>query len=369
MELERYIPQGNVSKLADRPKNSAAELKAVFDEAEKNIGEYINEKLIPEIEEMDAEIGKKANSTDMENMGTDLGGRIDDIGTKCNRLSENLDYHVNNYEENPHNVTASQIPADKDLISPPGTVGWELQELGLSIKAANEDLELHAAQINNPHNVKAEQILVENGEDPLFGEGSTVKQALYTLYDACADASNAVEEHKTNSKNPHNVTKEQVGLSAVDNTSDLDKPLSNAMKTALNGKLSVEMVYNPDDCYSVGISKLYYVFYQFSTEEKGNYYLLSFAENHPEFVTTYPPSENEYTLNVIQYKFAGGDVKKRAGKLFYKEYDGEHTYLDREWGEWSKYVTDAVLEEKIGDIDEALEKIIAIQNRLMGVSE
>ena len=359
MELEKYIPQATVSKLADRPKLTAEELKRTFDEAEKDIAEYLNDKLVPKIE------GEfKNKSSDI----TDLENKVKTVGDKCEQLSSDLSYHVLPNEENPHNVTASQIPADKDLISPSGTVGWELQELGLSIKAAKEGLELHAAQINNPHNVKAEQILVETGENPLFGEGSTVKQALYALYYTCAETSNEVEEHKTNYKNPHNVTKEQVGLSAVDNTSDLDKPLSNAMKSALNGKLSVEMVYNPDDCYSVGTSRLYHVI-NMQNEEKGNYYLLSFAENHPEFVTTYPPSENEYTLNVIQYKFAGGDVKKRAGKLFYKEYDGEHTYLDREWGEWSKYVTDAVLEEKIGDIDEALEEIIAIQNQLMGVSE
>lgn len=351
MELEKYIPQATVSKLADRPKMAAEDLKRKFDEAERNLGDFINGSLV-EIEKEFEKVEQDGNQKE----------------TEIQNNERKIEEHKADYN-NPHQITASQIPADKDLISPPGTVGWGLQELGLSIKAAKEGLELHAAQINNPHNVKAEQILVENGEDPLFGEGSTVKQALYILYDTCAEASNAVEEHKTNYKNPHNVTKEQVGLSSVDNTSDLDKPLSNAMKSALNGKLSVEMVYNPDDCYSVGISKLYYVFYQFSTEEKGNYYLLSFAENHPEFVTTYPPSENEYTLNVIQYKFAGGDVKKRAGKLFYKEYDGEHTYLDREWSEWSEYVTDAVLEEKIGDIDEALEEIIAIQNQLMGVSE
>jgi hypothetical protein len=37
--------------------------------------------------------------------------------------------------------------------------------------------------------------------------------------------------------NPHRVTKTQVGLDQVDNTSDLDKPISTATQTALNGKL------------------------------------------------------------------------------------------------------------------------------------
>lgn len=47
-----------------------------------------------------------------------------------------------------------------------------------------------------------------------------------------------LETHINNKSNPHEVTKEQVGLSNVDNTSDADKPISNATQTALNGKFS-----------------------------------------------------------------------------------------------------------------------------------
>lgn len=43
--------------------------------------------------------------------------------------------------------------------------------------------------------------------------------------------------HLTNFSNPHNVTKSQVGLSNVDNTSDADKPISTATQTALDLKL------------------------------------------------------------------------------------------------------------------------------------
>ena len=44
--------------------------------------------------------------------------------------------------------------------------------------------------------------------------------------------------HINNKSNPHEVTKAQVGLSEVDNTSDANKPISNATQTALNGKFS-----------------------------------------------------------------------------------------------------------------------------------
>lgn len=50
-----------------------------------------------------------------------------------------------------------------------------------------------------------------------------------------ADAS-ALTAHTGNKNNPHSVTKAQVGLGNVDNTSDLNKPISTAVEAALEGK-------------------------------------------------------------------------------------------------------------------------------------
>lgn len=47
-----------------------------------------------------------------------------------------------------------------------------------------------------------------------------------------------LETHINNKSNPHEVTKDQVGLSNVDNTSDANKPISTATQNALNGKFS-----------------------------------------------------------------------------------------------------------------------------------
>ena len=46
--------------------------------------------------------------------------------------------------------------------------------------------------------------------------------------------------HSQVTGNPHGTTKNDVGLSNVDNTSDLNKPISTATQTALDTKLSVE---------------------------------------------------------------------------------------------------------------------------------
>lgn len=46
----------------------------------------------------------------------------------------------------------------------------------------------------------------------------------------------ALNAHTTNTSNPHSVTKTQVGLGNVDNTSDADKPVSTATQAALDLK-------------------------------------------------------------------------------------------------------------------------------------
>lgn len=66
--------------------------------------------------------------------------------------------------------------------------------------------------------------------------------ACQTIIDIEADLNTVASDlaaHESNTSNPHNVTKSQVGLGNVDNTSDLNKPVSTAQQTALNLKEDV----------------------------------------------------------------------------------------------------------------------------------
>lgn len=49
---------------------------------------------------------------------------------------------------------------------------------------------------------------------------------------------NGLLSHISNKSNPHNITKAQIGLQNVDNTSDIDKPVSTAQQNALDSALS-----------------------------------------------------------------------------------------------------------------------------------
>lgn len=85
---------------------------------------------------------------------------------------------------------------------------------------------------------------------PLWGSiGGTLSDQtdLQTALNAKADTT-ALTSHTGNTTNPHSVTKAQVGLANADNTSDLNKPVSTATQTALDGKSNTG--HNHDTAYS-----------------------------------------------------------------------------------------------------------------------
>lgn len=78
---------------------------------------------------------------------------------------------------------------------------------------------------------------VDNTSDknkPISTEQAT---AIADAKKAGTDAQTNLTAHINDKENPHEVTKAQVGLGDVDNTSDVNKPISTATQTALNGKL------------------------------------------------------------------------------------------------------------------------------------
>ena len=72
----------------------------------------------------------------------------------------------------------------------------------------------------------------KDGSDATVTKDKIVKELGYTPVDV-----KELTSHISDDLNPHKVTKGQVGLGNVDNTSDLNKPISTATQTALNGKV------------------------------------------------------------------------------------------------------------------------------------
>lgn len=74
-----------------------------------------------------------------------------------------------------------------------------------------------------------------NVEDALTEIAETVAGNNEKLTSEISGVGTLLTNHKNDKDNPHGVTKTQVGLGNVDNTADLDKPISNAQKTVNAG--------------------------------------------------------------------------------------------------------------------------------------
>lgn len=113
----------------------------------------------------------------------------------------------------------------------------------------------------------AEQSAREDADATLT---QSINQVASDLTDNLTDFSNQLsaitsdlDAHTSNISNPHGVTKTQVGLGNVDNTSDANKPISTATQTALDLKDSyTEYFYiafsDPTTAIAAGTNKAYF---------------------------------------------------------------------------------------------------------------
>lgn len=98
------------------------------------------------------------------------------------------------------------------------------------------------AESAGPNNAYTEYLWINSAWEEL---GQYISEVDLTPYLKITDAQSTyatkteLTAHTGNTSNPHNVTKSQVGLGNVDNTSDDNKPVSTAQQTALNLKQNI----------------------------------------------------------------------------------------------------------------------------------
>lgn len=161
---------------------------------------------------------------------------------------------------NPHQTTKEQVGLGKvdntsDLekpISVPQQNEFNRVDRELDKKALQTDLAAHVSDFNNPHHVTKEQVglgKVDNTSDLEKPISIAVQEALNNIkIDATGYATKEeLTNHINDRNNPHNVTKEQIGLGNVDNTSDMNKPISTATQMALDKKADVHHSHTMTD--------------------------------------------------------------------------------------------------------------------------
>lgn len=198
---------------------------------------------------------------------------INNFQTNITNTSSSLNTHINN-KSNPHAVTKAQVGLSKvpnvatNDQTPTYTEATTLEKLTSGeklsiafgkISKAITDFISHLANKNNPHNVTKKQVglsNVDNTSDINKPVSTTQAEVIADAKKAGTDAQSSIDAHASRTDNPHTVTKAQVGLDNVDNTSDANKPISTAVQAALDtkptligGKLSKTVL--PDDIGSI----------------------------------------------------------------------------------------------------------------------
>lgn len=76
------------------------------------------------------------------------------------------------------------------------------------------------------------------GVETMFTKNSDNEIVSLSINGDYSTLAESLAMHEARNDNPHGVTKQQVGLGNVDNTSDMNKPVSTAQQTELNKKLN-----------------------------------------------------------------------------------------------------------------------------------
>lgn len=132
-------------------------------------------------------------------------------------------------------------------------IGDSYKEIGGKDEDLRNQFILHTNS-KNPHNITKEDIGLSNVDDisDMDKPISTAVQEAFdsvntslsdlsvTLEEGLTTASEELRTHVRNKENPHNVTAEILGLGLVDNTRDLEKPISYAVQAELDNKVNYE---------------------------------------------------------------------------------------------------------------------------------
>ena len=189
-------------------------------------------------------LGNVDNTADKDKPLSDAAKEaINEVKTLITSSGTDLSNHIKDYT-NPHRVTAEQVGLGNvnntsDLDKPiSNATQKELDKLDAKIDKINTDqgtdLSAHLRDFSNPHKVTKEQIGLGNVDNTADLDKPISTATQKAIDDAKAANNTALDNHANRTDNPHKVTKDQVGLGNVDNTADINKPVSVAQQNALD---------------------------------------------------------------------------------------------------------------------------------------
>ena len=156
---------------------------------------------------------------------SDLSGDVTSLSNQVSSLSADVSDLSDDVS-----ALSSQLSADElDYSSRFNTIDNSFTSVGNAISAVDSKADTIDGRVDDVEDDVADIVsdISDLGDDDTRIEGK-------------------IDTHLVDNNNPHNVTKAQIGLGDVDNTSDMDKPLSTAQKTYVD----TEIINNRPDLSS-----------------------------------------------------------------------------------------------------------------------
>lgn len=211
-------------------------LKAQIDNNKTSVDEEIS-KTLTKLNEVVTQITSVSNS--FKELQLSIKNQFDQVNQV---LSEKV-----NIQEGKGLSSNDYTDAEKEKLQ--GLHNYDDTQIRGSINSIQSTVNEHSASIENINtqvsdtnkridtlvNSNATEVIDTFNEIEQFLNGITNTQTLTgLLLDLETKLTQSLNAHIQDQQNPHNVTKSQVGLGNVDNTSDKNKPISDATQAALN---------------------------------------------------------------------------------------------------------------------------------------
>lgn len=116
----------------------------------------------------------------------------------------------------------------------------DIKIYGKLVNATTDNIIAGADQIYDSNQSKFQSKINEENKNNIANIQQNIGNEDSGILKSISDLQSDLNEHTENKNNPHEVSKEQVGLGNVDNTSDIDKPVSNAVSLELKKKVDKE---------------------------------------------------------------------------------------------------------------------------------
>jgi hypothetical protein len=199
-------------------------------------------------------IENKVDSTNLTTQELEAQVRANTNNIEINKT--NISAHIDD-KTNPHDVTKAQVGLSNvdntsDANKPVSTAQQTAINTALSTSKEYTDTKVANLVGTAPETLNTLEELaqaIEDNEDVVETLNNAIgnkadKSELEELRNSIGNntGDGVSNTHISDTNNPHNVTKSQVGLGNVDNTSDLNKPISTATQNALNAKADTTYV-------------------------------------------------------------------------------------------------------------------------------